>query len=558
MNFPIPNEAFDDRFAIVGTTGSGKTFAAGTIVERILDASGRVVIVDPLGVWYGLRLQVDGLNPSRYNPVIFGGAHGDLPITEMSGALIGEAVAGMSESCIVDLSSIGTKNGERRFMLPFLTALYRKTTGEPLHLILDEADMFAPQKLDDKEADAAKLLGMVETIVRRGRIKGFIPFLITQRPAVLNKNVLSQADALIAMKMTGEHDRTAIKGWIEGNGDPALAKELLGSLASKQQGEGLVWIPARGILEHAKFPPKTTFDSSRTPKRGESKRNTVLVPLDLGALQAKLTVITEETKSNDPRALKAEIAKLRKDVIDAEKLRNMPKPDTRTIETMAWQNGHSVGYGKGFSDGMLQISAAIENTIKNELAELANRPLAKPIQVSSPPRAAAPVGSTLDGNISSPDRANPPRNSTQIPPSARKVIDAIHAAYPVAMSFDAAARRAGLSKRSSAYRDYRNHVLNCEEVVRGEDGRFRSSSDYARKDRIVNGNAIELWISKLPPSYGKMLRAINDGCQHKNQIAQEAGISPTSSGLGSGLRELLDLELIIARDGLYSLAEGLV
>ncbi len=310
-DFPVPAEAFDDRFAIVGTTGSGKTYAAGTIVERVLQTKGRVVIIDPLGVWYGLRLRPDGITPSQFNPIIFGGRHGDLPITEHSGGIIGETVAGMAESCIVDLTGLGTKNGERKFMLAFLTSLYRKANGEPVHLVMDEADMFAPQRLDDKEGEAAKLLGIVETIVRRGRIKGFIPWLITQRPAVLNKNVLSQADALVAMKLTGEHDRMAIKGWIEGNADPAMAKEVLGSLASKQQGQGLVWIPGRGILDHAAFPMKTTFDSSRTPKRGEKKSTATLKPIDLGSLKERLSSIEIETKANDPKALKEEVARLK-------------------------------------------------------------------------------------------------------------------------------------------------------------------------------------------------------------------------------------------------------
>ena len=215
MKQPIPDAALDDRLGFVGTAGSGKSYNAMGRVERLLAKKARVCCVDPLGVFWGLRLQQDGATESGFNIPIFGGPHGDLPLTEHSGALIGEAVAGMSESCIIDLSEIGTKAGERRFMLHFLTALYRKSKDEPLHLIIDEADMFAPQKLTDKDGEAAKLLGMMETVIRRGRIKGFIPWLITQRPAVIAKDVLSQVDGLVAFKLTSSQDRDALSAWVE-------------------------------------------------------------------------------------------------------------------------------------------------------------------------------------------------------------------------------------------------------------------------------------------------------------------------------------------------------
>jgi hypothetical protein len=294
----------------VGTAGSGKSYNAMGRVERLLSRKARVCCVDPLGVFWGLRLDADGKSPSGFNIPIFGGPHGDLPLTEHSGALIGETVAGMAESCIIDLSEIGTKAGERRFMLHFLTALYRKANGEPLHLVIDEADMFAPQKINDKEGEAAKLLGMMETVVRRGRIKGFIPWLITQRPAVIAKDVLSQVDGLVAFKLTSSQDRDAISAWVEGSADKDDWKAMRGALPAMERGQGVVWIPGRGIMETVRFPEKFTFDSSRTPKRGEKKSAAALKPLDLGSLKERLATVDAETKANDPKALRARIVEL--------------------------------------------------------------------------------------------------------------------------------------------------------------------------------------------------------------------------------------------------------
>jgi hypothetical protein len=291
LTYPIPDAALDDRLGWIGTSGSGKTYNASAGVERLLGVGARVVIVDPLGVWWGLRLKADG-SPSNYNVVIFGGDHGDLPLNEGAGALIGETVAGMGESCIVDLSALTTKSAERRFMLAFLEAVYRHTDArkvDPYHVVFDEADLWAPQKSSEP-----MLQSRMEEIVRRGRIRGFIPWLITQRPAVLSKDVLSQVDGLVAFKLTASQDRKAIGDWVKGQADEGQWSAIDASLPTLQRGTGIVWAPSRGILTTTEFPAKQTFDSSRTPQRGERVERRDLKPLDLDKLKGRLSSIEEE------------------------------------------------------------------------------------------------------------------------------------------------------------------------------------------------------------------------------------------------------------------------
>ena len=95
QDFPLvglPADAFDDRIAIVGTAGSGKTHAAKGFVERLLESGARVAIVDPLGVWWGLRASADGSAPG-YPVIVFGGKHADVPITSDMGVALGRIVA---------------------------------------------------------------------------------------------------------------------------------------------------------------------------------------------------------------------------------------------------------------------------------------------------------------------------------------------------------------------------------------------------------------------------------------------------------------------------------
>src|SRR5215813_12033739 len=129
----LPADALDDRIAIVGTAGSGKTYAAKGFVERLLEMGARVTIVDPLGVWWGLRASADGTAPG-YPVVVFGGRHADVPISLDMGAALGRIIAREALVCVVDLSDLGSSTARRRFMAAFAEALY-ETNEEPLHLV---------------------------------------------------------------------------------------------------------------------------------------------------------------------------------------------------------------------------------------------------------------------------------------------------------------------------------------------------------------------------------------------------------------------------------------
>ena len=280
----LPVAALDERLTIVGTSGSGKTYAAKGLVERLMEGGARVCIVDPLGVWWGLRAGPDGA-PSSYPVVVFGGRHADVALEEGSGGALGRLVGTHQMACVVDVSDLGSAAARRGFMTAFAEALY-EANREPLHLVLDEADLWAPQRA---QPGGQNLLNRIEEIVRRGRVRGFVPWLISQRPAVLHKDVLSQADILVSMKLTSSQDREAVGRWIEGQADRAEGRRILAALPRLAQGEGWVWAPSDGVLARVAFPRITTFDSSATPPRPERIAAPGRLPLvDLRAIRAAL------------------------------------------------------------------------------------------------------------------------------------------------------------------------------------------------------------------------------------------------------------------------------
>ncbi len=87
----------------MGRRGSGKTFGAGRLVEQLVGHGDQVVILDPVGVWWGLRLAADGKRPGLKIPV-FGGSHGDIPLQATGGKIVAELVAESGTSLVLDVS----------------------------------------------------------------------------------------------------------------------------------------------------------------------------------------------------------------------------------------------------------------------------------------------------------------------------------------------------------------------------------------------------------------------------------------------------------------------
>src|SRR6202140_4899710 len=86
---PIPDAALDADIAILGKKGRGKTFTAKGLVERLLAMGRRVIVLDPLSVWWGLKASADGKSPG-YPIAVFGGPKADIPITGGSGLALGQ------------------------------------------------------------------------------------------------------------------------------------------------------------------------------------------------------------------------------------------------------------------------------------------------------------------------------------------------------------------------------------------------------------------------------------------------------------------------------------
>jgi hypothetical protein len=298
----LPDSAVTQKFAFIGRSGSGKTYAAGKLAEGIFDAGGQLVVLDPVGVWWGLRLAANGKGKGLPIPV-FGGLHEDIPLLPGGGAAVADAVVDARLSVVLDVSMM--RKGERvRFATDFAEQLFhrKKEKRSPMHLIVEEAQVFVPQRVRPEEA---RLLGAFEDLIKLGRNFGIGFSMVSQRPQAVNKDALNQTEVLVALQTTGPQERKALAEWIVEQG---LDKSLVDALPGLDVGHAYVWSPQwLKVLGTYRIGKKRTFNASSTPEMGEEDVDLKLAPVDLKEIQERMAESVKEAEENNPVRLKARL-----------------------------------------------------------------------------------------------------------------------------------------------------------------------------------------------------------------------------------------------------------
>lgn len=305
----IPIEAVTQTFAEIGRKGAGKTYLATMIAEQMLDAEAQVIAIDPVGNWWGLRVASDGKSKGKEIFVI-GGENGDVSLTPEAGARIARLLVEKRISAVLDVS--GFRQGERkRFASDFAEEFFhlKKTQRSPVHIFIEEAQLFIPQRVGP---DEARMVGAWESIVRLGRNYGIGASLVTQRPQSVNKEVLSQVECLFVLQVNGSHERKALEEWVQ---EAGADRELVGRLPGLARGVGFIWSPSwLRTFRMVHFSKKVTFDASATPEVGHETKATRLSTIDVDALRADLEEVIKQAEKDDPKALRRQIAELQRDL----------------------------------------------------------------------------------------------------------------------------------------------------------------------------------------------------------------------------------------------------
>lgn len=548
MALPIPKAVLAQHTAVLGKTRSGKSSTMRLLVESLLDDQKPVCIIDPKGDWWGIKSSADG-KQAGYEVVIFGGKHADVPINAHSGKVVGELVATGNRPCLIDLG--GWMVGERtRFFVDFASTLFTRTRGHRW-LVIDECHNFAPQgKILDP--DAGKMLHWSNRLASEGAGKGVVLISASQRPQKVHKDYLTSHETLIAKRVIHPLDRGAMKEWIDGCGDPALGKEVLNTMAELQRNQGWVWSPEIGFgPKLIEFPMFATYDSFKVQTGDGDKKLKGWAEVDLEEVKTKLAAAIEEDKANDPKALKAEIASLKRELAAKPKPNGVDHDVTRKATAEGYERGLAEGLARGESRAKAAL-AAVQSRLNDALtmagASLTalDSPMPAPLsrrQVTAPPIRAA----------REPLRAPTSSDGASLPRAERLVLTAL-AQYPAGRTKNQVAILAGYAVNGGGFNNAISSLRTAGRL-QGSGDRLQITdqgfADLGPFDPLPHGDALlQHWMGQLGKAEKSALSALAEvypNPMSKDEVAARAGYEANGGGFNNAISRLRSLELIEGR-----------
>lgn len=555
QHLKLPENVATEKMAALGVTGSGKTYALTVIAEGMISLGIQTVILDPVGVWYGLRLAADGKAPGLSIPV-FGGLHGDVPLNGESGAMLADVIVDRNISCVIDVSQIETDTERTRFATAFFARLYyrKKSSASPLHLILEECQEFVPEHPQRGEE---KMLHEIKRIWKIGRNFGIGGTLASQRPQEVNKKVLNQSQTIFAFRLTASHEREAIEKWVEGF-------NLEQNLSHLPTGQCYVWSPFLQIREPELygFLSKWTYDASSTPTASKARKALPLSPIDLKGLGAAIEASVAEAKANEPTALKARIKELEIAYAALEK----KKAQVETVEKVIWPKKLQEEM-EAFFDGQI---AAFESAVRDFEAKLGtkldhyltNIPRPAPINLIG---ARIPAKNLIAANIPEVPVLSQTKTASggvitelgkPLSKCAITLLRVLVQFHPNITSKGKLALVSGYSKNSSTFANGLSE-LRVQGMIVSRQGDNLAPTDVGIKNAgtfepyPTHGAALDYWEGKVSKCAGSILRAIRNNLEasantrvSRSAVADSSGYSLTSSTFANGLSELRVLDLI--------------
>jgi hypothetical protein len=242
------------RGFITGKSGSGKSNSASVVAEKLLDRGYSLLAVDIDGEYYGLKEEYEILHVGADEEC-------DLRVNVEHAEKIAELALEQNVPIILDVSSFLDESEARELLTEVTKHLFakEKKMKQPFLMLVEEIHEYIPEGGGVDECGQ-----MLIKVSKRGRKHGLGVVGISQRPADVKKDFITQCDWLVWHRLTWNND-TKVVGRI-------LGSEYADYIEEMDDGECFLMTDWAADIRVVQWARKRTFDAGATPGLDDFER----------------------------------------------------------------------------------------------------------------------------------------------------------------------------------------------------------------------------------------------------------------------------------------------
>jgi len=333
-------EVLTGRGFITGKSGAGKSNSASVIAEELLEQGFPLLIVDVDGEYYGLKQQYEMLHVGADEEC-------DLQVGQEHAGKLAELALDENIPIILDVSGFLDEAEATALIRGVARRLFalEKKRKKPFLMLIEEVHEYIPEggRLDDCGQ-------MLIKIAKRGRKHGLGLCGVSQRPADVKKDFITQCDWLVWHRLTWDNDTAVVRR--------VMGSEYADAVQDLADGEAFLMTDWDGEIRQIQFTRKQTFDAGATPGLDEFERP------DLKSVSGD---IVEELKDISERQQRKqdEIAQLREEL-------NQRDEQIAELEAKLERSEDVNKLAEQFTDALAKVdtSDSGESNIQQTLTEL--------------------------------------------------------------------------------------------------------------------------------------------------------------------------------------------
>ena len=276
-------EILTGRGFITGKSGSGKSNTASVVIEKLLSNSFPVLIVDSDGEYYGLKEEFEILHVGADEEC-------DIQVSAEHAGKIASLALEDNVPIILDVSGYLDEDEASELIRETARQLFakEKKLKKPFLMLVEECHEYIPEGAGmDKTGKTLIKIG------KRGRKHGLGIVGISQRPADVKKDFITQCDWLCWHRLTWDND-TKVVSRILGN-------DYGEAIEGMDDGEAFLMTDWAESIRRVQFHRKQTFDAGATPGLDDFERPDLKSVS--GDLVSELQTITDERERTELFAL---------------------------------------------------------------------------------------------------------------------------------------------------------------------------------------------------------------------------------------------------------------